>query len=106
MSAEQDAFTEFRFEAEVIYWQGPSPFFFVAIPMRHADELRQIAKAAIYGGGMIPMEAEIGGVAFTTALFPRDDTYLPPLKVVVRNKAGITSGDQTTVKMAIQAVRR
>ncbi len=106
MSAERDALTTFSFEAEVIYWRGPSPFFFVAVPPPQADELRQMAKVVTYGWGMVPVEAEIGGVVFTTSLFPKDETYLLPLKVAVRNKAGITAGDQVTVGMTIQAARR
>ena len=104
--AGDDASTEFSFAAEVIYWRGPSPFFFVAVPPRQAAALRRMAKAVTYGWGMIPVEAEIGGVAFTTSLFPKDETYLLPLKAAVRTKAGITAGDRIGVSMTVQAARR
>lgn len=104
--AREAAFVQFRFEADVIHWRGPSPYFFVAVPAEHVAELRRVAKAVTYGWGMVPVEARIGEVAFTTSLFPKDETYLLPLKVAVRRRADITAGDRITVEMTIQAVAR
>jgi hypothetical protein len=105
MCASEDSPASFRFQADVIYWRGPSPFFFVPVPSREAVVLRQVAKAVSYGWGMVPVEARIGGVAFTTSLFPKDETYLLPLKAAVRRKADITAGDAIVVDMIVQAVR-
>jgi hypothetical protein len=91
-----------RFETTVIYWRGPSPFFFAAIPAEYVAELRQVARTVTYGWGMVPVEATIGGVVFTTSLFPKDETYLLPLKGVVRRMANITAGDLIAVDMTIQ----
>jgi hypothetical protein len=96
---------QFRFEATVIDWRGPSPFFFAPIPPELADELRLVARVVTYGWGMIPVEATIGGVAFTTSLFPKDDTYLLPLKDAVRRRTGVTAGDRIAVEMTIAAER-
>jgi hypothetical protein len=96
----------FRFAAEVIHWRGPSPFFFAPVPAAEAAELRRLMRAVTYGWGMIPVEAQIGGVTFTTSLFPKDDTYLLPLKDAVRRKAGVTAGDVVTVEMALRPPRR
>ena len=104
--ANEDSFVQFRFESEVIYWRGPSPFFFVAVPAQHLTELRAVARAVTYGWGMVPVAARIGEVAFTTSLFPKDETYLLPLKVAVRRWADITAGDRIAVEMTIQAVAR
>jgi hypothetical protein len=95
----------FRFEATVIYWRGPSPFFFAPIPLHCATELRRAAKVVSYGWGVVPVTATVGGVAFTTSLFPKDDSYLLPLKAAVRRKANITAGDLVAVDMTIEAVR-
>ena len=97
---------QFRFEATVIDWRGPSPFFFAPIPQDLVDELRQVARLVTYGWGMIPVEATIGGVAFKTSLFPKDDTYLMPLKVAVRRRTGVTAGDRIAVEMTVGAKRR
>jgi hypothetical protein len=98
--------TRFSFEAEVIYWRGPSPYFFVAVPEPQAAELRQVANAVTYGWGMVPVSAKIGEVAFTTALFPKDETYLLPLKAAVRRETNVTAGDRVAVEMTVQAARR
>jgi hypothetical protein len=102
----KDAVTHFAFEAEVIYWRGPSPYFYVPVPAPEADEIRQLAKAVTYGWGMIPVEATIASVTFTTALFPKDGTYLLPVKAAVRKKAGITAGDLVAVDMTVGAAAR
>ena len=81
------------FTAEVIEWRGPSPFFFAAIPPRHVAEIREAARSVSYGWGMVPVRVAIDGFAFTTALFPRDDGYLLPLKDAVRRQAGIVPGE-------------
>lgn len=103
MSARQAFPVRFEFEAEVIEWRGPSPFFFVPIPRQHTDELRRLAKAVSYGWGVVPVEATIARASFTTSLFPKDDGYLLPLKAVVRRKTNVTAGDQVTVEMTIGA---
>ncbi len=94
----------YSFEAEMIYWRGPSPFFFVALPAPCAADLRAIAKAVSYGWGMVPVAARIGDHAFTTALFPKDETYLLPLKAAVRRAAGVTAGDTIAVEMTVESV--
>lgn len=90
------------FEAEVIYWRGPSPFFYAPAPPHIADEIRRAAKFVTYGWGMIPVVARIGGVAFETSLFPKDATYLLPLKAAVRRKTEVTAGDTVSIEMTIQ----
>jgi len=96
---------EIDFTAEVVEWRGPAPFFFAAIPARHVDALREAARAASYGWGVVPVEARIGGAAFTTSLFPRDGGYLLPLKDAVRRAADITLGDRIAVHLAVKARR-
>ena len=101
-----EALARFRFETRIIEWRGPSPFFYAPIPPEHVEALRQVAKVVTYGWGCVPVEARIGDVAFKTALFPKDETYLLPLKVAVRRRADITAGDQIAVEMTIQPPAR
>ncbi|MES2342125.1 MAG: DUF1905 domain-containing protein [Pseudomonadota bacterium] len=96
----------FSFEAEVIYWRGPSPFFYAPLPVAEAEEVRRLSKLVTYGWGMIPVEAEIKGVVFTTALFAKEGTYYLPLKDAVRKKADVTAGDRIAVDMTIQPAQR
>ena len=91
----------FQFEAEVIHWRGPSPYFFAPIPEQHGEEIKRIAKFATYGWGVIPVEATIGGFIFGTSLFPKDGSYLLPLKDAVRRKCNLTAGDSISALIAI-----
>ena len=106
MSGAKVSLVKVSFTADVIHWRGPSPFFFVAIPSRYAAELRRVAKAVTYGWGMLPVEARIGEVAFNTSLFPKDETYLLPLKTAVRRKTNITAGDSICVEMTVRPLQR
>jgi hypothetical protein len=54
-----------------------------------------------YGWGVIPVEAAIGRVRFTTSLFPKHGTYLLPLKDAARRPAGVTTGDEIAVTMTL-----
>ncbi|HEX4181714.1 MAG TPA: DUF1905 domain-containing protein [Caulobacteraceae bacterium] len=105
MSADGEALVQLSFETNVIYWRGPSPFFFAPIPESHVEELRQVAKVVTYGWGMIPVDVVIGEVAFTTSLFPKDATYLLPIKAAVRSRANVTAGDLVEVELTIRSDR-
>jgi hypothetical protein len=106
MTRDRESLIELGFEAVVIHWRGPSPYFFAALPAPDAEQVRRIARAATYGWGVVPVEAEIGDVAFTTSLFPKDETYLVPIKAAVRARANITAGDAVTVALTIRALER
>lgn len=91
------------FTATLIEWRGPAPYVYAPLPLEAAAAVRGVAKAASYGWGVIPVRATIDGVAFTTSLFPRDGTYLLPLKVAVRKRTSVTVGDSVAVEMTIGA---
>ncbi len=93
---------EIRFEAEVIHWRGPSPFFFAPLPKQQADEINRMSKLLSYGWGMIPVDVRIGQTEFYTALFAKEGTYFLPLKDAVRKKTGITAGDIISVAMTLR----
>lgn len=92
---------ELEFEAVVIEWRGPAPFYYARLPADAAAEITRVKKLVTYGWGAIPADAVIGGVSFTTSLFPKDDTYLLPLKAKVRNAIGATVGDMLSVSMQV-----
>jgi uncharacterized protein DUF1905 len=95
----------FQFRTSVIEWRGPAPFYFAPLPSEHFAAIEQAARLVSYGWGMIPVEVTIGGIAFTTSLFPKDGGYLLPLKDAVRRKTGITVGDAVAVELSLQAPR-
>ena len=92
-----------KFRAAVIEWRGPAPYFYAPVPSEHVEEIRRAAKVVSYGWGVIPVEAQIGKVTFTTSLFPKEGTYLLPIKADVRRSCGITVGDEIDVTMVMQA---
>lgn len=92
---------ELEFEAAVIEWRGPAPFFYASLPADAAAEITRVKKLVTYGWGAIPADAVINGVRFTTSLFPKDGTYLLPLKAAVRKQIGVTVGDRVAVIMQV-----
>ena len=94
--------TRFKFEAPVVYWRGPAPHVFAKLPDAVAEGIRALGPRVSYGWGCVAVSATIGGVAFTTALFPKDGTYLLPLKVAVRRKIEIGEGDDVAVEMTVK----
>ena len=79
---------DFHFEGPVVEWRGPAPFYFVAIPDEESADIKFAAKGVEYWG-QVPVMVRIGEAEFTTALFPKDGSYLLPLKDAVRKAAGI-----------------
>ncbi|RMB62242.1 DUF1905 domain-containing protein [Tessaracoccus antarcticus] len=92
---------EFEFEGEVIEWRGPAPFLFVRLPDDVSEVILESAALLTYGWGCIPARAVIGSTAFTTSLFPREEGYLLPLKVVVQRAEGVGLGDVVTGRLML-----
>ncbi len=90
------------FTAEVIYWRGPSPFFFLRVPDVDATAINNISRKVSYGWGVIPSDVIIGSIEFYTALIPKDGSYLVPLKKVVREATKIDLGSKVKVEIRIR----
>jgi hypothetical protein len=96
---------QFAFDATIIYWRGPAPFYYAPVPTAEAEAIRGAAKLVSYGWGVIPVEAVIGEVTFTTSLFPKNGTYLVPLKDAVRKATGITVDDMIHLELTLKPRR-
>jgi hypothetical protein len=92
---------EFAFLAAVIQWRGPAPFYFAVIPADIGEQIAERSREVSYGWGAIPVEAAINGVVFRTSLFPRDGTYLLPLKDKVRSQLGAADFAALPVTMTL-----
>ena len=92
----------FVFTGRVIEWRGPSPYYFVPVPDEESTDIREVAALASYGWGVIPVEARIGEVVFTTSLFPKDGGYLLPLRNAVRKSQGLAADEEVAVEMAVR----
>ncbi|NNN30280.1 DUF1905 domain-containing protein [Streptomyces sp. S3(2020)] len=92
---------ELSFTSRVIEWRGPAPYYFLPVPDEECADIREVAAAASYGWGVIPVRARIGEVDFETSLFPKNGGYLLPLKNAVRTPGGIAAGDDVSVRMTV-----
>ena len=89
------------FTSELFYWRGPSPFHFFRVPEKEAAAISKIAAKVTYGWGVIPADITINDEVFYTALFPKDGSYLVPLKKAIREKLKIELGDNVKIKVSI-----
>jgi len=90
-----------EFDAKIWYWRGPAPWFFVTVPDKHCDELRAISGFVTYGWGMIPAKVRVGKTEWTTSLFPKDGSYIVPIKASVRKAENLEEGDQVTGQLDV-----
>ena len=92
---------DIEFDGAVFEWRGPSPYYFVAVPADLAEELQETAALVSYGWGMVPVDVRVGDSAWTTSLWPKDGTYLLPLKDRVRRAENVDEGDTVTVRLTV-----
>ena len=76
---------------------------FAVIPLAYHAAIREAARRASYGWGVVPVTATIGGTEFTTSLFPRDGGYLLPIKLAVRRVTGVGPGDHISASLTFTA---
>lgn len=91
----------FEFSGNIWYWRGPAPWYFVTVPAPERYELRAIVQRVTYGWGMIPVTVQIGKTKWTTALWPKDDSYIVPIKASVRRAEQLAEGDTVVVRLQV-----
>lgn len=92
----------FEFSGKIWYWRGPAPWYFVTVPEQQCRELKAILKLVTYGWGMIPVHAQIGKTAWTTSMFPKDGSYLVPIKASVQKAENLVEGATVTLRLAVR----
>lgn len=90
-----------EFNGDIIYWRGPAPWYFVAVPAEESSEIKEISNLVTYGWGVIPVQVRIGDTDFKTSLFPKDGYYLVPVKASVRKAEKLEEGDNVTVQLEV-----
>lgn len=96
---------DLAFRGEVVYWRGPSPFHFVAIPEDECRDIEAVSSLVTYGWGAIPVRAQLGRTIWTTSLFPRHGRYLLPVKDAVRKAEDVEVGESVRVRLVIELER-
>lgn len=89
----------FTFTSEIIEWRGPAPFYFIPTPAKFAPEIKAIAAEKSYGWGVVHAIVTINHESFKTALFPKQGSYLIPLKLAIRKPLGLELGDKVKVNL-------
>jgi hypothetical protein len=90
---------DFSFTGTVIEWRGPAPFYFIETPAKYAPEIKAVAAEKSYGWGVLHAMVTIKNQTFKTALFPKQGTYLVPLKNVVRLPLEVAVGEKVKVEL-------
>jgi hypothetical protein len=87
------------FSAEVWFWKGPAPWYFVTVSEVGSLELKAIAPMVTYGWGMIPVVAKIGSTEYSTSLWPKDGSYILPIKAAIRKVEKLEVGQRVHVEL-------
>jgi hypothetical protein len=93
---------ELAFRGEIWHWRGPAPHHFVSVPPEDAATLQSVASHVTYGWGMIPVTVRLGRRTWDTSLFPRDGTFIVPLKASIRRLEGLEPGDTVDLRLTIR----
>ena len=91
-----------EFNGTIIFWKGPAPWFFVAVPELQSRDLKSISNLVTYGWGVIPVHVRIGRTEFETSLFPKDGLYLVPIKASVRKAEKLSEGAEISVRLEVR----
>jgi hypothetical protein len=92
---------EIRFSTEIWYWRGPAPFYFATVPDEFARDIHDIADELTYGWGMIPATVSLGGSTWPTSLWPKDGSYIVPIKAAIRRAESVDAGQPVTITLAL-----
>ena len=92
---------KFEFDGEIWFWRGPAPWYFVTVPPPEASELKAISGVVTYGWGMIPVTVRIGKTKWTTSLWPKNESYIVPIKTTVRKAEKLEEGDIVTIQLEV-----
>ena len=91
---------EIEFSGELVEWRGPAPYHFVPLPPDEADLVDEVKADVVYWG-VVPVRARIGATAFTTSMFPREETWFLPVKDAVRRAEQLELGDVVDVRLQV-----
>ncbi len=92
----------FKIKSRVWLYPGIAGWHFVGIPRKESEKIEGLQKLK-KGFGSVPVAATVGKTTWNTSIFPdkKSGTYLLPIKVEVRKKENIFSGDEITVTLKI-----
>ena len=93
---------DLTFSGELWYWRGPSPFHFITVPADGTRAIKGVAAEITYGWGMIPATIRIGDSVWATALWPKDSSYVVPIKDKFRKAERLELGDTVEIQVIVR----
>jgi hypothetical protein len=91
-----------EFNGKIWFWRGPAPWYYVTVPAEPGSDLKAILGFVTYGWGMIPAQVRIGKTEWETALFPKNGSYIVPIKASVRKAENLEVGDEVTIRLEVR----
>ena len=85
-------------------WHGQAAgrWYFLTLPEEQSAEVKAHSLGSPKGFGSVKVEVTIGDVTWRTSVFPLNSGgYLLPVKAEVRKRAGLSVGDEVTVKLEL-----
>lgn len=89
------------FDGEIWFWRGPAPWYFVTVPPQECSDIKILSNSVTYGWGMIPVTVRIGKSEWKTSLWPKDGSYIVPIKTTVRKAERLEEGDTVTIQLEV-----
>jgi hypothetical protein len=74
----------------------------VTVPAHQGDDLKAISNLVTYGWGVIPVHVRIGKTEWKTSLFPKDGSYIVPIKASVRKAENLEEGHTVTLWLEVR----
>lgn len=95
---------KYAFESELRQWQGKAVWFFVALPPRDSQEIKETTNGLTNCFGSVRVLVTVGVSSWRTSIFPDSKlgTYMLPIKAEVRKANALTTG--SIVRASIELV--
>jgi hypothetical protein len=90
---------KYSFIAPIWQYKGKGAWFFVSLPLKLSQEIRNEMKSYEEGWGRLKTEVQIGNSKWKTTLWydSKANTYLIAIKAEIRTKEKINTGSTLTV---------
>lgn len=95
--------SHFSLTSEVWLYPGMAGWHFLSVSKKESGEIKKRFGALQKGWGSLPVEATIGKTSWRTSIFfdSKSGMYILPLKVQIRKKEEILSGDKVKYKIVV-----
>jgi hypothetical protein len=94
----------FSFKGSIWKDEGPGAWHFVTLPKKLSKEIRSIHHGSEEGWGRLKALVKINNNSWNTSIWfdTKADSYLLPVKSVIRKKESLTCGSQIEVSLEFE----